>query len=75
MDLAKLGDKVACSCKGGPHHIVSGASNAMVDGIPIARVGDKSSCGATITAGVAWYPIEGAPAAIPWTGAEIVEPR
>ncbi|WP_104204575.1 PAAR domain-containing protein [Billgrantia saliphila] len=64
MDLAKIGDKVACSCKGGPHRIVSGASTAKVDGIPIARVGDKSSCGASITVGVAWYPIEGSPAAV-----------
>lgn len=64
MDLAKVGDKVSCSCKGGPHRIVSGAYTAKVDGIPIARVGDKSSCGATITAGVAWYPVEGSPAAI-----------
>jgi|GEM_PF-1099325 len=64
MDLAKVGDKVACSCKGGPHRIVSGASTAKVDGIPVARVGDKSSCGASITAGVAWYPIEGSAAAI-----------
>ncbi|MCC5883803.1 MAG: PAAR domain-containing protein [Halomonas sp.] len=64
MDLAKVGDKVACSCKGGPHRIVSGAGTAKVDGIPIARVGDKSSCGASITSGVAWYPIEGSPAAI-----------
>ncbi|MCE8044381.1 hypothetical protein HOP60_19755 [Halomonas daqingensis] len=64
MDLAKVGDKVACSCKGGPHRIVSGASTAKVDGIPVARVGDKSSCGASITSGVAWYPIEGSAAAI-----------
>ncbi|PXX91375.1 PAAR domain-containing protein [Halomonas heilongjiangensis] len=64
MDLAKIGDKVACSCKGGPNRIVSGASMAQVDGIPIARVGDKSSCGATITAGASWYSIEGSPAAI-----------
>ncbi|WP_197038389.1 PAAR domain-containing protein [Billgrantia saliphila] len=64
MDLAKIGDKVVCSCKGGPHRIVSGASTATVDGIPIARVGDKSSCGASITSGVAWYPIEGSAAAI-----------
>ncbi|EWH00770.1 PAAR domain-containing protein [Halomonas sp. BC04] len=64
MDLAKIGDKVACSCKGGPHRIVSGAATAKVDGIAIARVGDKCSCGASITAGVAWYPIEGSPAAI-----------
>lgn len=64
MDLAKVGDKVACSCKGGPHRIVSGASTAKVDGIPIARVGDKSSCGASITSGVSWYPIEGSTAAV-----------
>ncbi|MDQ7729291.1 PAAR domain-containing protein [Halomonas sp. SpR8] len=64
MDLAKIGDEVACSCKGGPHRIVTGASTAKVDGIPIARVGDNSSCGATIIAGVAWYVIEGSPAAI-----------
>ncbi|WP_083861918.1 PAAR domain-containing protein [Halomonas sp. KM-1] len=64
MDLAKVGDKVTCSCKGGPHRIVSGASTAKVDGIPVARVGDKSSCGASITSGVAWYPIEGSAAAI-----------
>ncbi len=35
MDLAKIGDKVTCSCKGGPHRIVSGVSMAQVDGIPI----------------------------------------
>ncbi|PXX98297.1 hypothetical protein [Halomonas sp. LBP4] len=39
MDLAKIGDKVACSCKGEPHRIVSGASMAQVDGIPIAGEG------------------------------------
>lgn len=64
MDLAKVGDAVDCRCKGGPHRIVSGASTAKVDGIPVSRVGDKSSCGATITSGVAWYAVEGAPAAI-----------
>ncbi|MCE8003978.1 PAAR domain-containing protein [Billgrantia ethanolica] len=64
MDLAKIGDKVSCSCRGGPHHIVSGAPTSRVDGIPIARVGDKSSCGATITAGVSWYNVDGSPAAI-----------
>ncbi|WP_092568377.1 PAAR domain-containing protein [Aidingimonas halophila] len=64
MDLAKVGDRVVCQCKGGPHSIISGASTATVDGIPIARVGDKSSCGAAITTGADWYSIEGAPAAI-----------
>jgi len=64
MEQAKLGDQVACSCKGGPHHIVSAASTTFVDGIPVARVGDRSSCGASIVSGLDWYPIEGASAAI-----------
>lgn len=64
MYLAKVGDKVVCPCEGGPHRIVSGASTAKVDGIPVARIGDKSSCGAAITSGVSWYSVEGAPAAI-----------
>lgn len=63
MDLAKVGNHIACQCKGGPHSIVSGASTASVDGLPIARVGDRSSCGAVITSGVEWYSVEGAPAA------------
>ncbi|MGM0824981.1 MAG: PAAR domain-containing protein [Pseudomonadota bacterium] len=64
MDLAKVGDRVICQCKGGSHNIISGASTAMVDGVQIARVGDKSSCGAVISSGASWYPIEGSTAAI-----------
>lgn len=64
MDLAKIGDKVVCNCKGGPHKIVSGASTVFVDDIPAARIGDMSSCGATITTGVDWFEIEDKPAAI-----------
>ncbi|EPC03199.1 hypothetical protein L861_23100 [Litchfieldella anticariensis FP35 = DSM 16096] len=64
MDLAKVGDNVVCSCKGGPHSIISGASPATVDGTLIARVGDKSSCGAAITSGASGYLVDGAPAAI-----------
>ncbi|GHC37663.1 PAAR domain-containing protein [Aidingimonas halophila] len=64
MDQAKLGDRVNCSCTGGPHRIVTGASSVFVDGVPAARVGDKSSCGATITTGLDWYSVEGAPAAM-----------
>lgn len=64
MDLAKVGDKVVCQCKGGPHRIVTGASTTVVDTSPIARMGDKSSCGATITTGAAWFEVENAPAAI-----------
>ncbi|MBR9903396.1 MAG: hypothetical protein GYB15_05885 [Gammaproteobacteria bacterium] len=64
MEQAKLGDQVACPCNGGPHRIVSAASTTFVDGLPVARVGDRSSCGASITSGLDWYPIEGAAAAI-----------
>lgn len=64
MDQAKVGDKVVCSCKGGPHTIVQGAKFNTLDGVPVARVGDKSSCGATITSGLSWFMVEGSPAAI-----------
>ncbi|WP_249976930.1 PAAR domain-containing protein, partial [Vreelandella olivaria] len=64
MDLVKVGDRVVCQCKGGPHRIVSGARTMFVDGMPVARVGDTSSCGATITTGAAWFEVEDAPAAI-----------
>ncbi|MGP9764261.1 PAAR domain-containing protein [Halomonas sp. AOP13-D3-9] len=64
MEQAKLGDQVACRCNGGPHRIVSAASTTFVDGLPAARVGDRSSCGASIVSGLDWYPIEGAAAAI-----------
>ena len=64
MDLAKIGDQVACSCKGGPHRIISGASTVFVDDAPVARVGDKCSCGAAIVSGADWFEVEDRPAAI-----------
>ncbi|HET8791196.1 MAG TPA: PAAR domain-containing protein, partial [Modicisalibacter sp.] len=64
MDLAKIGDKVVCKCKGGPHKIISGAGTVFVDDIPAARIGDMTSCGATITTGADWFEIEDSPAAI-----------
>lgn len=64
MDLAKLGDVIACPCKGGPHCIVTGVKHTLVDNKPAARVGDKSSCGATIVTGLGWYQIENSPAAV-----------
>ncbi|KKO10102.1 hypothetical protein LCGC14_0026340 [marine sediment metagenome] len=64
MDQAKVGDLVACSCKGGPHKVVEGANSSTLDGMPVSRVGDKCSCGATITSGLGWFLIEGQPAAI-----------
>ncbi|WP_221885446.1 PAAR domain-containing protein [Vreelandella populi] len=64
MDQAKVGDLVACSCKGGPHKVVEGATSSILGGMPVARVGDKCSCGATITSGLGWFLIEGQSAAI-----------
>ncbi|GHC16900.1 PAAR domain-containing protein [Aidingimonas halophila] len=64
MDVGKIGDKVVCNCKGGPHSIVTGAKTVFVDDVPMARVGDRTSCGATITTGLAWYQVEDAPVAI-----------
>ena len=62
--IAKLGDQVACSCKGGPHRIVSGSTTTMLRGIPVARVGDRSSCGASIVAGTGKFKIRGAEVAL-----------
>ncbi|WP_275286181.1 PAAR domain-containing protein [Halomonas elongata] len=64
MEVGKVGDKVVCSCNGGPHSIVSGAMTVFVDNVPVARVGDRTSCGATITTGLAWYLVEDSPVAI-----------
>lgn len=62
--IAKLGDRVACSCKGGPHRIVSGSPTTTLRGIPVARVGDTSSCGASIVTGTDKFMIRGAQAAL-----------
>lgn len=62
--IARVGDRVACSCKGGPHRIVSGSSTTMLQGIPVARVGDTSSCGASIVTGTGKFRIRGADVAV-----------
>ncbi|MCC5882111.1 MAG: PAAR domain-containing protein [Halomonas sp.] len=64
MEQAKVGDRVACKCKGGPHSIIKGAPASLVDGIPVARVGDLCSCGAVIVSGLSWLMVDGKPAAI-----------
>lgn len=47
--IARVGDKVNC-----PRHsnvtIASGDPTMLVDGQPVARDGDKTSCGATLIA-------------------------
>ncbi|CAH1041737.1 PAAR domain-containing protein [Halomonas sp. TD01] len=64
MEQAKVGDLLACNCKGGPHKIVMGSPSSILDGMPVARVGDKCSCGATITSGLNWFLVDGQPVAI-----------
>ena len=43
--------------------VVSGASEALVDGRAIARIGDRISCGAVILTGSPGAIVEGQPAA------------
>jgi uncharacterized Zn-binding protein involved in type VI secretion len=49
IGIARVGDKVNC-----PRHsnvtIASGDPTMLVDGRPVARDGDKTSCGATLIA-------------------------
>ncbi|MGH1453239.1 MAG: PAAR domain-containing protein [Paracoccaceae bacterium] len=49
LPVARLGDKHVCPWHG-PNAIVEGGS-ALIDGRPVARVGDKTACGAVITVG------------------------
>lgn len=64
MEQAKVGDKIDCKCKNGPHCIIEGSPSSFLDGMPIARVGDKCSCGAVIVSGLSWIMVDGKPAAI-----------
>ncbi|AQR68823.1 MULTISPECIES: PAAR domain-containing protein [Janthinobacterium] len=51
IGMARVGDKVACPLPGhGVCPIVSGDSSFIVDGKPVARHGDKTSCGALLIA-------------------------
>lgn len=49
LPTARLGDKHICPAHG-PNVIVEGGV-ATINGRPVARVGDKTACGATITKG------------------------
>lgn len=49
--VARVGDMVSCPKKGhGTCAIVSGDSTVIVDGMPVARAGDKTACGAVLIA-------------------------
>lgn len=51
IGVARVGDKVSCPLPGhGSGAIVSGDASLIVDGKPVARNGDKTSCGAVLIA-------------------------
>lgn len=49
IQIARLGDKVVCPIPGhGVTTIVEGDPNWLIDGIPVALEGHKTSCGASL---------------------------
>lgn len=49
IPIARLGDKVTCPIPGhGTTTIVEGDPNWLIDGIPVALEGHKTSCGASL---------------------------
>lgn len=51
IGVARVGDKVSCPLPGhGTGTIASGDASWIVDGKPVARNGDKTSCGAVLIA-------------------------
>ncbi|WP_226554194.1 PAAR domain-containing protein [Celeribacter naphthalenivorans] len=62
--IARVGDTHVCPIKGhGTNSIVSGGS-ALVDGRPIARIGDKCACGCVIVSGSSGSTCDGKPVAV-----------
>ncbi len=61
LPVARLGDKHICPICG-PNVIVQGGQ-ALIDGRPVARVGDMTACGATIIKGSSMATDNGAPIA------------
>ena len=49
IGIARVGDKVSCPIHGNGT-IASGDMTMIVDGKPVARQGDKTSCGAALIA-------------------------
>ena len=58
--IARVGDIVLCKC--GPSKIVTGSKTYLVDGRPVARLGDKHSKGVIIS-GSKTLLVDGRPAA------------
>ncbi len=61
LPVARVGDKHICPICG-PNVITTGGT-ALVDGRPIARVGDMTACTATITLGSSMATCDGKPVA------------
>lgn len=62
---ARVGDAHACPQKGhSVNSIVSDSNNVFINGAPASRIGDTTSCGATIVTGSSTVTINGMPAAI-----------
>ncbi|MBB3142597.1 PAAR domain-containing protein [Halomonas organivorans] len=62
--IARQGDLHRCPCSGhSVTPIVSGSPQSRVEGQPVARVGDKTACGATIIEGSGSATTDGQPTA------------
>lgn len=63
--VARASDSHACPQKGhSVNTISSGSDDVFINGLPVARVGDSTSCGATIVTGSSTVFINGKPAAL-----------
>ncbi len=51
VPIARLGDTHACPRCGKTPNVIETGGSALIDGRRVARVGDKTSCGATIIEG------------------------
>lgn len=62
LPIARVTDVHACP-KHGRNKIITGHRNATIDSLPIACVGDKTTCGAKIIKGSSVSSIDGRPVA------------
>lgn len=63
IPVARQSDKHVCPLCKCVTPIVEGSPNATADNLPIARVGDKTACGATIVLGSSMSTADGKPVA------------
>lgn len=61
LPIARVGDKHICPVHG-PNAIIEGGSG-VIDGRPVARVGDKCACGGVIVKGSSMATCDGRPVA------------